>query len=357
MTPDPTAATALQAEIAKHSRNKTVALYGQAQESELSLSELFETIDPTQLDPDGQPAGPDAFERQLALAGIITSGRKSTSLGSFVTGPGLILLPEFITREITRGYQMVQDPTELLAAVVPDDSPVVKPIYLQTTEARKTASKRAEAAGYPVSKLLYREKEIPMQDRGRQFDFSYQILRNQRVPEFTAFLNFMGAQIASDELDEIYTTLLDGDGTSPAAVDVFNGGAGTLAYTDIVHLALSFDGPTQMTHILGLGSDIEVILNLTPFQDATAWRATELFARTGDYRSFLPLHSKLVICSGATTTKVIGLDARFAIKETVASPLMVEAEKIITQKLETAVISKEACYSIMIDEARKLTDY
>jgi len=354
---DPTTTSALAARIASDSRNKNVGLYSQAMESELSFSELLEKLDPSPVDPDGNISGQDAFERQLSLAGIITHGQRATSLNQFVTGSGLILLPEFITREITAGYQMVQDPTELLAATVPDDSPVIKPIYMKTTEARKSFGKRAEAAGFPVSKLLYRDKDIAMQDRGRQFDFSYQILRNQRIPEFSAFLKFMGAQIACDELYEIYSILLNGDGTSPAAVDVFTGTPATLAYTDIVHLAMSFDGPTQMTHILGLAADIEVILNLTPFTDATAWRATELFARTGDYQSFLPLHSKLVVVPGATATKVIGLDSRFAIKETVASPLMVEAEKIITQKLETAVISKEACYSIMIDEARKLSDY
>lgn len=357
MTTDPTKTSALQAEIAKHSRSKNISLYTQAQECKLTFSELLEQLDPSPVDPDGNTFGPDSFERQLSLAGIAASGPHSTTLGSLVTGPGLILLPEFMTREITRGYQMIQDPSELLSAVVPEDHPVVKPIYIETTEARKSAGRRAEMAGFPVSRLVYRSKSIPMIDRGRQLDFSYQILRNQRIPEFAAFLQFFGAQIATDELDQIYTTLLDGDGTTGAADDVFAGGAGTFAYTDVVHLAMAFDGPTQMTHILALGADIEVILNLTEFKDSSAWRATELFARTGDYQSFLPLHAKLVICPGATATKVIGLDARFAIRQSVASPLTVEAEKVISQKLESAVISQETCYSIMIDEARKLSDY
>lgn len=344
--------------IADHSRSSNISLYSEAQERGLTFSELLEELDPSPRTPDGKIDAPlDAFQRQLYLANIITHGSKSSTLAQVITGPGLILLPELITREITRGYQMVQDPTDLLAAVVPAAGPTVKPIYIKTAEAKKTLGRREQAAAFPVSRLLYREKEVAIQDRGRQFDFSYQILRNQRLPEFTVFLLWMGAQLAYDELGEIYTILLNGDGTSPAATDVFAGTPATWAYTDLVTLALSFTGPCKMTHLLGLSADIEVTLNLTEFKDAMAWRATELFARTGDYQSFLPLHTKLVIVPGATATKLIGMDSRFAIKESVASPLMVEAEKIITQKLETAVVSKEACYSVMVDDARFLSDY
>jgi len=357
-TLDMSTAQTLAVKLADHSRSTNVSLYAEAQERGLTFSEFLETLDPSPRTPDGVlDVQLDAFERQLYIANIITRGPKSSTLAQVITGPGLILLPELITREITRGYQMVQDPTELLAATVPVSGPTVKPIYIKTTEAKKTLARREQAAAFPVSRLLYREKEVPIQDRGRQFDFSYQILRNQRLPEFIVFLLWMGAQLAYDELGEIYSILLSGDGTSPAATDVFAGTPATWAYSDIVHLALSFTGPCQMTHLLGLSADIEVTLNLDEFKDAAAWMPRELFTRTGDYQSFLPLHTKLVIVPGATATKLIGLDARFAVKESVASPLMVEAEKIITQKLETAVISKEACYSVMVDDARYLSDY
>lgn len=355
---DLSTAQTLSKKITQQSRRESLEFYKDAQERGISFSDLLEELDPTPRTPEGKLDSPmDAFERQLYIANIFSSGPKATSLGSIISGQGLILLPELVTRQITLGYQMVQDPTDLLAAVVPATGPSVKPIYIKTTEAKKTVARRSEAAAFPVSHILYRDKEIPMEDRGRQFNFSYNILKNQRLPEFVVFLQWMGAQLAYDEIDNIYTVCLNGDGTSPAATDVFAGGAGTWAYTDVVHLAMSFDGPCQMTHLLALGADIETTLNLTPFTDATAWRATELFARTGDYKSFLPLHTKLVVVPGATATKMIGLDSRFAVRESVTSPLMVEAEKIISQKLESAVISKEACYSIMIDDARLLSDF
>jgi hypothetical protein len=206
-------------------------------------------------------------------------------------------------------------------------------------------------------RLLYREKEAAMVDRGRQFDFSYRILKNQKLAEFRVFLWWVGAQLAYDEVGEIYNVIVNGDGTSPGATNVFNGSAGTWAYSDIVHLAMSFQGPAHMTHLLGSKNDIEKILNLDEFQDPTAWASNEAFVRTGDYRSFLPVNTKLVIVPSATETKFAAMDYRFAIRESVAQPLLIEAEKVISQKLESAVLSKESVYTIMVDDAVLVSDY
>ena len=65
----------------------------------------------------------------------------------------------------------------------------------------------------------------------------------------------------------------------------------------------------------------------------------------------------LVRVPNATATKVIGLDSRFAVRETVSQPLMIEVDKVINQKLESAVVSKESVYTIMVDGAAKLSDY
>lgn len=358
MTLDFTGAQALKDKVTEHSRSSNLALYAEAQDRGLSFSELLEELDPSPRHPDGSPAVPlDAFERQLYLANVVVTGRHAVTLEQFMTGAGLILLPEYITREIQRGYQMIQDPSQLVAAQVPERGPSVKPIYIQTTEAKKPLSRRHEAAQYPVVKLLYREKEVAMVDRGRQFDFSYRILKNQKLAEFRVFLWWIGAQLAYDEIGEIYNVIVNGDGTSPGATDVFNGTPGTWAYSDIVHLAMSFEGPARMTHLLGAKSDIEKILNLDEFQDAMAWAGNEVFTRTGDYRSFLPVNTKLVVVPDATETKFAAMDHRFAIRESVAQPLLIEAEKVISQKLESAVLSKESVYTIMVDDAIAVSDY
>jgi len=340
--------------ITQHSRSGSPAFYSEAQEQGISFTELLEQIDPSE--PDSKL---DAFERQLMLQGIEAYGARSITMEQFFVGGGLILLPEYIRREIKRGYEMVQSPTEMAATVVHDAGPTVRPIYIRTTRAKKHLAKRGPGGGaaYPRVELFYSDKEANILDRGRRFDFSYRVIRNQKLTEFRVFLWWIGAQMAYDEIDEIYDVLLNGDGTSAGASDVFNGNAGTFAYSDLVHLAMSFDVPASMTHIIAGRDEIETIVNISELQDPEAWRGRELIRRSGDYRSFLPVNARLVIAPNAVATKVVGMDSRFAVRETVSQPLMIEADKIITQKLESAVVSKESVYTIMVDGAAKLSDY
>lgn len=340
--------------VVRHSRSGNLSLYAEAQEQGLSFTELLEQIDPSD-------AGSelDAFERQLMLHGVLADGPRSITMEQFFVGGGLILLPEYIQREIQRGYKLIQDPTDLVASTVYESGPTVRPIYIRTTNARESLGKKGTGGGaaYPRVELLYRDKEAAILDRGREFDFSYRVVRNQRLTEFRVFLWWIGAQMAHDEIDDIYDVLLNGDGTSSGATDVFNGNGGTFAYSDMVHLAMSFDVPARMTHILASLSDIETIINLSQFQDPDAWRSNELFQRSGDYRSFLPVNANLVVAPNATATKVLALDSRFAVRETVSQPIMIEAEKVISQKLEKAVVSKESVYTVMVDGAALLSDY
>lgn len=360
MSIDLSAATKLKSTIVDHSRAGNLALYHEAQEAGLTLTEWLERKDPSPRDEQGRVITElDAFERQLAVQNVITNGREAITVEQFFVGGALILLPEYILREIKRGYTMVQDPNDLIAVSVPDQGPTVRPIYIQTDPAKKQAGKRATGSGasYPRVQLLYRDKEAAIQDRGRQFDFSYRVVKNQKLAEFRVFLWWIGAQIAYDEIDMIYDVVRSGDNTSPAAEDVFDGTPGSLTYKDLVHLASSFDVPASMTHILASRGDIETVLNLDPFKDASTFTAEKLFASTGRMSSLMPMNAKLVVVPNALSTRLLGIDGRFAVRESVSQPLMIEADKVIERKLETAVVSKEAVYTVMVDDARKLLDY
>lgn len=358
MTLDFSNAYTLREKINDHSRSGNLALYSEAQDRGVTFTELLEELDPSPRKPDGALDTPlDAFERQLYLANIVMNGRHATSLEQFLTGAGLILAPEYVSREIQRGYKMVQDPTELVAAQVAERGPTVKPIYIKTDGAKKALARRNEMASYPLVKLAYREKDAAMVDRGRQFDFSYRVLKNQKLAEFRVFLWWIGAQLAFDEITEIYSICVNGDGTSPAPSNSFNGTAGTFAYGDLVHLSMAFSGPARMTHLVGSKSDIEAILKISEFADPQAFQGASTYQETGDYRTFLPINTKLVVCPGATATKLAAIDNRFAVRESVAQPLLIEAEKVIAQKLESAVISKESVYTIMVDDAIAMSDY
>ncbi len=359
MSMDLSQAKALKSTIVELSRAGNLSMYKEAQERGLTLTQLLETLDPSPVGEKGEIASElDAFERQLAVHDVITNGSNAITVEQFFVGGALILMPEYILREIRHGYMMVQDPRELIAVSVPVSGPTVRPIYITTEEAKKTVAKRASGgAAFPKVQLLYRDKEASIIDRGRQFDFSYRIVKNQKLAEFRVFLWWIGAQLAYDEVDAIYDVAKNGDSASPAASDVFNGSAGTFAYSDFVHLASSFDVPARMSHILANRADIEKILNMSQFQDPLVFGAANVFQRSGEYNSFQPVNAKMVAVPTASETEIIGIDNRFAVKESISQPLMIEADKVIERKLETAVISKESVYTIMVDDARKLTDY
>ncbi len=351
-------AEALKPTIRDASRSGNLALYHEAQTRGITLTELLEEYDPSPRTPDGRiDSQLDAFERQLAVHDIRIGGRNAASVEQFLMSDAVMLAPEFILREIRHGMTLIVDPSDLVAVQVPEKGPSVKPAYFKTEQVKKTVARHGEAAGFPTVTVNYREKDAQMIDRGRQFDFPYRVIRHQRLTEFRALLWAIGSQMAADELNEIYNVLRNGDGTSPAPANVFNGSAGTLDYKDLVHLVLEFSAPARMTHLLLGRSDLEKILNMSQFEDPSIWHSHEMIARTGNYSAMQPLHGKLIKIDGATATELIAIDSRFALRESISQALMVEAEKVISAKLETAVVSKESVYTVMLDDAVKLCNY
>ncbi|HEX7343171.1 MAG TPA: hypothetical protein VF398_02845, partial [bacterium] len=204
MSLDFSQAESLKQTVVRHSRAGDLSLYAEAQQRGMTLSELLEELDPSPKSRDGQfDGGLDAFERQMLVLGLSGTGRRAITVEDFYLGGGMILLPEFIQREIERGYRLVQDPRELLAASVAVSGPSIKPIYIKLDNAKESFAKRSDGAAYPSVQLLYREKEANIQDKGRRFDFSYKVVRGQRLDEFKVFLWWIGAQFAYDEIDEI----------------------------------------------------------------------------------------------------------------------------------------------------------
>lgn len=335
----------LNQELTKMSKTLDLSAYKEAQERGMSFSEILEELDPS-------PAHTDmtAFDRQMQLFELIDRPGAPVTVEAFFVKNAMILLPEFIQTHVSRGYKMIVDPSELIATQVSVKGPEVKPIYIRVTEAQKgTRGQKEDAAAYPKSVLTYRSKSAPMIDRGREFDFSYRVVRNQSLEEFKVFLNYIGAQIAQDELDYIYTIIDSGDGTSAGGTDTFAGSAGTLAYSDIVTHAMTYTAPAQMTHILANQTDMATILNLSEYKDPEVWLAVNTVLSSGKMTGLLPLNAKLVICPNASTNNIASLDARFALRESIEQPLMIEADKVIEQKLEKSVISKSSVITNMID--------
>ena len=86
-------------------------LYSEADARGLTLSELLEA---NEFDPSAAGSPIDAFERQLALAGVQLGGHTPTTIEQFFQKAS-VLMPEFILREIKRGQAMRPELGRLIA--------------------------------------------------------------------------------------------------------------------------------------------------------------------------------------------------------------------------------------------------
>jgi len=338
-------------------------LYKQLKSDNLSLTEYLEKIDPTPKDESGKPLIQlDAFERLLMLNEVKLSGPGSFTL-EMLHKQVEYLMPELVLREIKAGMTVdpLYDPTDCIAVSVPSKA-TYNPLYIpnqvrNTVQTRRDKSLGARSSSkggeFPVVSISRREKTIQVEDQGKQIEAPYNLIKDYGWEDFAVFLRLIGAQLASDDLQDIYDIGIVGDGTVGAATNTFAGVAGTLAYTDLIRNWTSFGPPFKMSRVLAPVQSLETILAMAQFQDPEAGFE---FQRTGN--PVTPMGAKLkqidtVPGSTPVGTVIVTLDHRFAIREINNEPLMVESEAIIARKYEKAVVSQAKRFCVVADGALK----
>lgn len=345
-------------------KSTPVALWNMLKTQNLSLTEHLEILDPTPKDTDGKPLIElDAFERHLMASGVKLSGQGSFTL-EMLHKQVEYLMPELILREVKAGMQVdpLYDASDCVATSV-QSMATYNPLYIpnqlrnsiQTRQDKSLGSRAAAGKGgeFPTISIRRREKSIQIEDNGKQVEAPYNLIKDYGWEDFAIFLRLIGAQIAADDLQDIYDLGITGDGTVGAATNTFAGVAGTLAYTDIIRNFTSFGAPFKLSRILAPVQSLEAILAMAQFQDPEAGFE---FQKTGN--PVTPMGAKLkqvdtVPGSTPTGTVIVTLDHRFAVREAVNSALAVESEAIIARKYEKAVISMSKRYCIIADGAIK----
>ncbi len=322
-------------------------LYTEAEARGLSLSELLESddFDPT---PSGSPL--DAFERQLALAGIRFGGRTPTTVEQFYQ-KAPTLLPEFMLREIRRGQAMRPELARLIANSTTASTNRYTPFYIDTTDASKF-SLRPVGEGAETPQLVVTEQThaVPVKDYGLALKASYKALRYRTTSQFRVLLWYIGFKMQTDKIGMIVDVIINGDGNSNPASVTNVASSGTLAYADLINLWSTF-APYEMNTIVCHINTLKTILTMNEFKDPLAGYR---FQQSGEL--FSPLGASLVRCDDVPTDFVIGLDNRFAVEEVVTQPLMVEYDKIIEQRLEEAVITESVTYAKVLKGASAILD-
>lgn len=322
--------------------------YLEAQSRGLSLSELLESDD---YDPSPIDSPLDAFERQLAAAGVRVSGKNPHSVELFHR-KAPTLLPEFVAREIRKGMAMRPMYNGLTASQSIVPSSRYSPLYIDVTSDDQRLSLRPIGEGADIPQVVVTEQQntITVPDYGVALKTSYKTLRHKTTAQFKVLLWYIGFRLQEDKVAMLADILMNGDGNSNAAAVVNTDTTGTLDYDDLVKFWGEFL-PFELNSIICSKAKLRHLLTLTEFKDP---QAGFKFQATGEMVS--PLGAKLIRCDNVADDLLIGFDSRFAAEEVIAQPLMVEFDKIIEQKFEEAVISEAVAFAKVIPEATLLLD-
>jgi hypothetical protein len=128
--------------------------YLEAQAQGISLTELLES-DPYDPSPVDSPL--DAFERQLLLKGIRSSGRNPVTVELFYRNAPM-LMPEFMMREIKRGMSMRSDYRKLPASSSTVSTNRYTPLYIDASATDDNLSLRPVGEGAEIPQIVVTEQ-------------------------------------------------------------------------------------------------------------------------------------------------------------------------------------------------------
>ncbi|SYZ72430.1 conserved hypothetical protein [Candidatus Zixiibacteriota bacterium] len=321
--------------------------YLEADARGMTLSELLETGD---YDPSPAACPLDAFERQLALAGVRLGGSKATTVEQFYQ-KAPALMPEFILREIKKGQAMRPELNAIIAGTTTVANNRYTPFHIDTSSADRF-SLRSIGEGSEIPQILVTEQNhsINVKEYGLGLKASYKALRYRTTAQFRVLLWYIGFRLQTDKIGLAVDCLINGDGNANAASVVNAETSGTLTYDDLVTLWSQF-APFEMNTVICHIGQLKNILLMEEFKDPMAGYR---FQNRGEL--FSPLGATLVRSDNMPGDLVIGLDSRFAVEEVITQPLMVEYDKIIEQRFEEAVISESVAYAKVIREAAVVLD-
>jgi hypothetical protein len=321
--------------------------YLEAESRGMTLSELLET---PEYDPTPSDAPLDAFERQLALAGIRLGGAKATTVEMFYQ-KAPALLPEFVLREIKKGQSMRPELGSLIANSTTVANNRYTPFHIDTSDTDRLSLRPiGEGAEIPQILVTDQKHSINVKEYGLGLKASYKTLRYRTTAQFRVLLWYIGFKLQTDKIGLIVDCIINGDGNGNPAAVVNAADSGSLTYDDLVTLWSQFAPFEMNTIVCGIGK-LKTILTLDEFKDPMAGYR---FQNRGEL--FSPLGATLVRSDEVASDLVIGLDSRFAIEEVITQPLLVEYDKIIEQRFEEAIISESVAYAKVIPEASVVLD-
>jgi len=321
-------------------------LYIEAGQRGFDLTGYLETLDPS---PGNSEL--DAYERQLALAGIRVHGDDADIVDRFFASQeSSVLFPEFVSRSVRIGYEDFTKLRAILAERVKIDDNTYKSIYMDDSvfsTGEKSLATVTEGASLPIIEIKTAEHTVTIKKYGRYLQATYEAIRRKRISVVALFLRAIGIQLQRDKFQDAVDVLLNGDGNDNAAPALNTKTTGSLVYADLVDFVLSFD-PYDLNVLLCNKATAAVLLNLTEVKDPAI--SADFRIQGENIRLF---GAELIVDESVPANKILGLDRRFALEEIYETGILTESERLIRRQIEGTAISEVAGFAKVITAAAK----
>ncbi|MBQ9742441.1 MAG: phage major capsid protein [Ruminococcus sp.] len=324
---------------------------GMYSNSQKSMTDILEELDPSVNYMGTELEGLDAFSRQLKRFDIKVSGAKSDPVEKFFqTTDSAALFPEYVSRAVRQGMERADVLGDIVAAKTSIAGMDYRSITSTPSEDDKSLKVVAEGAYIPQTKISTQENLVKLHKRGRMLVSSYEALRFQRLDLFTVTLGQIGAYIATAQLKDAIDVLLEGDGNSNPCEGITASETDNLSYKDLVAMWAKLS-PYNLTTILAPTDAMCKMLSMSELKDSTAGQSFH-----GSGRMVTPLGAKLIHTTAMDKGTIIGVDKNCALEMVQAGDIITDYDKLIDRQLERATISCVAGFAkIFTDAGVKLT--
>lgn len=291
-------------------------------QSDKSLTEVLEDIDPSENYVGTVLEGLDAFSRQLKRFNIKVSGDKSNTVEDFFqTSQTSVLFPEFVRRSTRLGMVENQTVKDIVAVTTKIDGMDYRSICAEEPKLIK--------GSLSCLQIKTNESLCLLHKRGRCLETSYEALRFQRISIFSNMLKQIGQFIRKMQLFDALMAIESVD-----CKEKFTHNQGEVDITDIHSIAERLDTG---------GFNLNVLLGST----TTVSKLKEKFGDTLRYDngSLYLGNIKVIPTFDALMCKIAGIDSNYALEMVEYGGIEVDYDRLIDKQFERTSISCIAGFS------------
>lgn len=260
------------------------------------------------------------------------------------------LFPDIVREAVVSGLQRKPVYPELIMHDERVEGTAYDVPYVLEDEANEELRSIAEGAAIPESEIIYGNRIVKLDKKGRGVLASYEAVRRMSVDMLRAHLQRIGERLGRSLDARLASVLVNGDssGADTAPVTMNTAVAGAWSYADLVaaFMKLGQEHYFTPTHMLADNATAQAILKLTEIADGSLFD----FAKTGNLPT--PLGVKLVPMADQPANTLTLLDAGFAVQKLTEQDLLVESDKLISQQWDRTYLTVVTDFAITYEKAR-----